>query len=158
MADTDAIAPHADGCVITLKVVPRASRTAIWRGADGSIVVRLTAPPVDGAANEALVRALADRFRIAKSAVRIAAGATGRRKRVVLAGVSPEDAAAILLVGRQAAARRSLPIVSIQRHVVEEGSAPSIVGWRSRGRAPVPPPRRRNGIRPLDGNPNQAAR
>ncbi len=100
MADTDAIAPHADGCVITLKVVPRASRTAIERSADGSIVVRLTAPPVDGAANEALVRALADRFRIAKSAVRIAAGATGRRKRVVLAGVSPEDAAAILLVGR----------------------------------------------------------
>lgn len=88
-----AIAAHAEGCVVALTVVPRSGRTAIEQGEDGSIRVRVAAPPVDGAANAALVRALADRLRIPKGSVRIVSGAGSRRKRVVLAGVSPELAA-----------------------------------------------------------------
>jgi uncharacterized protein YggU (UPF0235/DUF167 family) len=51
----------------------------------GTLLVRVTAPPVAGAANEALVRLVAKELGVKRSAVSIAAGATGRRKRVEVA-------------------------------------------------------------------------
>ena len=50
-------------------------------------MVRLTAPPVEGAANEALVRFLGRGLGVAPSAVRIAAGTSGRSKRVAVSGI-----------------------------------------------------------------------
>ncbi len=74
-----------------MRVQPRASRDALAGERAGALVVRLTAPPVEGAANEALARFLGKALGVPPSAVRIVAGATGRNKVVTVAGL---DAAA----------------------------------------------------------------
>ena len=74
--------------VFTVRVVPRASRDAIEGEYQGALKVRLTAPPVEDRANDALVRLLAERLKVPRSAVRIVAGEKSRMKRVEIAGVS----------------------------------------------------------------------
>ena len=76
------------GVSLLVQVHPRASREGLHGVRQGALVVRLTAPPVDGAANQALTRFLARLFRVAPSAVEIAAGTAARRKRVVLHGIA----------------------------------------------------------------------
>lgn len=71
---------------------PRASRTELAGRHGDSLKVRVAAPPVDGAANEALVRFLADRLEVSRSAVRLEAGATGRTKVLAVAGIGLEAA------------------------------------------------------------------
>lgn len=61
--------------------------------------IRLAAPPVDNAANEALVALIAERLHIARRNVRIVTGASSRRKMVEIDGVSAEQASAALLAG-----------------------------------------------------------
>jgi uncharacterized protein (TIGR00251 family) len=73
-------------------VQPRASRTEIAGRHGDALKVRLAAPPVDGAANEALVRFLADRLGVSPSAVQIESGAGGRAKVIVVQGIGREDA------------------------------------------------------------------
>ena len=63
---------------------------------DGCVKVRLAAPPVDGAANAALVEFVADALSVAKSRVRIVSGQTSRRKVVEVDGVTAEQLAAAL--------------------------------------------------------------
>jgi uncharacterized protein YggU (UPF0235/DUF167 family) len=65
-------------------VVPRASVLAFGPVTAGRVKIRLPAPPVDGAANEALVRALADELGLSRRQVVILTGAAGRRKTVAL--------------------------------------------------------------------------
>jgi len=78
----------ADGVVfLSVRVQPRASRSSIGGAREGALVVRLTAPPVDGAANAALLRLLGQAFAVAPSSVRILGGATARTKRVSIAGI-----------------------------------------------------------------------
>jgi uncharacterized protein len=81
------------GVRIALHVQPRASRTEMVGLHGDAIRVRLAAPPVDGAANEALVRYLAERLGVARKAVRLVSGSSGRRKAVEVHGVEPEEAA-----------------------------------------------------------------
>jgi uncharacterized protein (TIGR00251 family) len=66
-----------------------------------AVKVRLAAPPVDGAANEELVRFVAERLGVPRAAVRIAAGATSRRKMVEVDGVGSDALRAALLEGTQ---------------------------------------------------------
>lgn len=85
------VRPLADGIELAIRVTPRAARTvatAVETDAQGQawLAVRLAAPPVDGAANGALVRFLAEALEVAPSACRLVAGATGRRKRVRIEG------------------------------------------------------------------------
>jgi len=82
---------------LTLHVQPRARRTEVAGLHGDAIRVRLAAPPVDGAANDELVRFLAERFGVARRAVRIVAGATARRKVVEIDGVAADDAMRVLL-------------------------------------------------------------
>ena len=78
-----------DGCVVfAVRVTPRASRDAIEGEHAGALRIRLTAPPVEGRANEALRRLLAERLNVPMSAIRIVAGETSRTKRVSITGVS----------------------------------------------------------------------
>jgi uncharacterized protein YggU (UPF0235/DUF167 family) len=63
------------------------------------VKIRLAAPPVDGAANEELVRFVAERVGVARAAVRVAAGAASRRKVVEVEGVSTEEVRRALLGG-----------------------------------------------------------
>ena len=70
-----------------MRVQPRASRTELAGRHGDALKVRLAAPPVDGAANEALARFLAERLDVSRSAVRLAAGATGRTKVLDVTGI-----------------------------------------------------------------------
>jgi hypothetical protein len=80
-------------------VQPRASSTAVAGRHGDALKIRLAAPPVDGAANDALIRFLADRLGVARSAVTIAHGQSGRRKTVLVAGLGTAEATARLEVG-----------------------------------------------------------
>ena len=71
-----------------VRLVPRASRDEITGVLDGVLRVRLHAPPVDGAANDALVAFLADRLDVPRRGVRIVTGATSRTKLIEVEGVS----------------------------------------------------------------------
>jgi uncharacterized protein (TIGR00251 family) len=75
------------GMTLRVRVQPRASRDGLSGEREGALVVRLTAPPVEGAANEALVRLLAKTLGVAPSAVRVLSGATGRNKVVSVEGL-----------------------------------------------------------------------
>ena len=81
---------------ITVYVQPRASKTEVAGMHGDALKIRLTAPPVDNAANEALIDFIAAKLGIPKSSVRVAAGATGRRKIVEIAGVTPAAVTAAL--------------------------------------------------------------
>ena len=76
------------GASLRVRVVPRASRDEVGGERAGALVVRLTAPPVEGAANVALARVLARRLGVPPSSVAIVRGATGRDKRLVVSGLS----------------------------------------------------------------------
>lgn len=80
----------AGGVRVTVRVQPRASRNEIAGVHGDALKVRLTAPPVKGAANEALVNFLATTFGIATRAITIVAGASSRTKIVELAGVTED--------------------------------------------------------------------
>jgi uncharacterized protein (TIGR00251 family) len=80
-------------------VQPRASHTTIVGLRDKCLHIRLTSPPVDNAANEALVRLLAARLGIARRNVRVIAGARSRHKVVEIDDVPAEVALSRLLAG-----------------------------------------------------------
>lgn len=86
----------AAGVTLRVRVQPRASKDALAGEREGALVVRLKAPPVDGAANEALARFLGRALDVAPSAVRILTGASGRNKLVTVAGVDLATARARL--------------------------------------------------------------
>jgi uncharacterized protein (TIGR00251 family) len=75
---------------LDLRVIPRAPRSSIDGLRDGRVVVRVTAPPVDDAANDAVVALLADELDVPRRAVRVVAGATSRNKTVTIEGVGEE--------------------------------------------------------------------
>ncbi|PWR21741.1 DUF167 domain-containing protein [Zavarzinia compransoris] len=83
------------GVLLAVRLSPRASRNAVEgvvAGADGraALSIKLNAPPVDGAANEALVRFVAAGLGIGKSAVAIKSGHTARQKLLHIAGAAPD--------------------------------------------------------------------
>jgi uncharacterized protein (TIGR00251 family) len=80
------------GVTFAVRVMPRASRDAIEGEHDGALKIRLTAPPVEDRANDALRRLLAERLNVPVSAVRIVAGEKSRTKRVLIAGVTRAQA------------------------------------------------------------------
>ena len=85
------------GAAITVKVTPRAKKTGITGFMDdGTIKIKVAAPPVDGAANKALVEFLADVLGLPKNQVDIVAGETSERKLISLVGISPDHVDAIL--------------------------------------------------------------
>jgi len=98
------VIPMPGGVRLRLHVQPRASRTEVAGRHGDALKIRLAAPPVDGAANEALSRFLAERLGVPRSAIRIAAGSAARAKLVTVEGVAPEEAERRLL--GEALARR----------------------------------------------------
>jgi uncharacterized protein (TIGR00251 family) len=80
-----------------VRVQPRASRDAVDGEWQGALKVRLTAPPVEGEANEALSEFLAGLLKIPKSAVRILSGERSRTKRLELRGVSARQVHDLLI-------------------------------------------------------------
>lgn len=72
---------------IPVKVTPRSSRNEMSLQADGSYKIKLTAAPVDGAANEALIRFLSKELDVPKSAVRIVRGERSKNKIIEIGAV-----------------------------------------------------------------------
>ncbi|MBX7061611.1 MAG: DUF167 domain-containing protein [Pyrinomonadaceae bacterium] len=80
----------ADGVEFSVRVVPRASKSEIIGVIDGTVKVRLKAPPVDGAANGELIKLFAGKLGVAKSDVEIVSGLTSKTKRLRVSGVTVE--------------------------------------------------------------------
>jgi uncharacterized protein len=72
--------------IFKVRVVPRASRSQLVGEHDGALRVRIAAPPVDGAANDELVRLLARAFGVPRSAIDITGGHAAKLKTVCVAG------------------------------------------------------------------------
>jgi uncharacterized protein (TIGR00251 family) len=79
------------GVRVNIRLQPKASKPGIVGIHGDALKVRVSAPPVDGAANDALVELLAATFKIPRSAVTIVAGLSSRSKVVELAGVAESD-------------------------------------------------------------------
>lgn len=85
------------GTRFRVRVQPRASATELAGAWQQALRVRLAAPPVDGEANDALIRFLARRLDVPRSAIRLVAGHTGRTKTVQVDGLVPAAVAARLI-------------------------------------------------------------
>ncbi|HEY8279552.1 MAG TPA: DUF167 domain-containing protein [Bdellovibrionota bacterium] len=83
---------HAEGTLIQIHTQPKASRTAIVGRHGDALKVAVQAPPVDGAANEALQEFLSEVFGLARSKVRLRQGASSRKKTFQLIGLTLEQA------------------------------------------------------------------
>ncbi|MCC7359142.1 MAG: DUF167 domain-containing protein [Anaerolineales bacterium] len=84
------------GAAITVKVSPRAKKTEVAGVMDdGTLKIRLAAPPVDGAANQELIRFLAQALRLSPLQIDIIAGATAERKLISLVGINPREVDAV---------------------------------------------------------------
>jgi uncharacterized protein (TIGR00251 family) len=79
-----------DGAILTVHIQPKASTTECVGIHGDAIKIRVAAPPVDGAANDELIRFLARRLSLPSTSVQIHSGAGGRHKRVLVKGVSVE--------------------------------------------------------------------
>ena len=82
---------EANAITFTVRVIPRSSRSEVVGEMDGAVKVRLTSPPVDGAANAELIKLLAKKLGVARSAVEIVSGAAARTKQMRVTGVSAEE-------------------------------------------------------------------
>ena len=83
---------NASGLTLRVRVRPRAAKDGLAGEREGALVVRLAAPPVEGAANEALARFLGKALGIAPSAVRVVRGAAARDKVVSVTGLDAATA------------------------------------------------------------------
>jgi uncharacterized protein len=86
----------AGGVMFVVRVTPRASHDAVEGEYQGALKVRVTAPPVDDRANDAVRRLLAERLKVPLSAVKILAGEKSRNKRVQISGISRQQVLELL--------------------------------------------------------------
>ena len=84
--------------LFSVQVVPRASRSEIVGEHNGSLRVRLAAPPVDGAANDELKRVLAKTFKVQRNSIQLVSGQRSRTKLIRIVGV---DSQALKLFGER---------------------------------------------------------
>ena len=80
---------------LNVRVIPRARKTECAGFRDDVLVVRIAAPPVEGAANAALVEFFSSALHVPRRAVRIMSGDRGRQKRVAIDGVTSEQIRAL---------------------------------------------------------------
>jgi len=86
-----------NGVELCIKVIPRASKSGVQGLHGDALKIRLHAPPVDGKANEALIRFLAKTLDVPRARIEIRSGQTSRRKTIRIAGITAEEAEAELL-------------------------------------------------------------
>ena len=81
------------GACFWVKVAPRSSIDKIDGTVQGDLKVRICAPPVEGAANKALVRLMAKALRVPKTSLKVVSGEKARRKRLMVQGLEPVEIA-----------------------------------------------------------------
>jgi len=80
-----------DGVVLKVQVQPRASRDEVVGPHGEALKIRITVPPVAGAANKHLLKFLAKKLQVARSQMSIASGATSRAKSIAIEGISADE-------------------------------------------------------------------
>src|SRR5262245_57259191 len=85
-----------DAITFAVRVQPRASKSGVAGELDGALKIRLAAPPVDGEANEELVRLLAKLFGAPRQRIAILSGQTSKNKIVRVSGISVEKVEKVL--------------------------------------------------------------
>jgi uncharacterized protein (TIGR00251 family) len=90
------IEPAPDGIILPVRVVPRAGRSGIDGIRQGAFLVRLNAPPVEGAANDELIDVIARTLHVPRRNVTIVSGGRSRNKRVHVSGIDLPSASARL--------------------------------------------------------------
>ncbi len=86
----------AEGVIFGLQVVPRSSQSKVVGCQGDALKIKITAPPVEGKANEESIRFLASLLGVRKDQVHIVGGLKAKRKTVAVTGLSPEDVEAAL--------------------------------------------------------------
>jgi len=86
------ISATPDGILLKVRVVPRAARAGIAGTRDGALLVRLNAPPVDGAANAELIDLLSKTLAVAKRDIIIVSGTASKQKQVRISGITVDRA------------------------------------------------------------------
>jgi len=84
------------GVEIDVRVIPRAGKSAIAGERDGRMLIRVAAPPVEGAANDAIIELLAKLLDCPRRAVRIVSGEKSRSKRLAVDGVTADEVRRLL--------------------------------------------------------------
>lgn len=79
---------QVDGVLLSVKLQPRASRNEIGEAMGDELKIKVTAPPVDSAANEALIRLLAEKLHCSKGKVELIRGQTARHKTIKIHGMA----------------------------------------------------------------------
>jgi hypothetical protein len=87
------IEPAPDGIVLSVRVIPRAAKPGLAGTRAGSLLVRVTAPPIEGAANAEVIEVIAGALGVPRRRVSIVSGARSRQKRVHVAGLDVGAAA-----------------------------------------------------------------
>ena len=82
---------QADGVLLSVKLQPRASANEIGDALGSELRIKVTAPPVDAAANQALIKLLAQRLDCPRNRVELVRGHTSRHKTIKLYGLTVED-------------------------------------------------------------------
>jgi uncharacterized protein (TIGR00251 family) len=82
----------ASGVSFAVRLQPKAKKTAILGELDGALKLAVTAPPIEGRANEACIRFIAELLNVARSSVTIAAGASSRNKVIRIEGLAAAQA------------------------------------------------------------------
>jgi uncharacterized protein (TIGR00251 family) len=82
---------------LRIRLTPRSGRNQIVRFAEGVLHVRVAAPPVDGAANTALLAFLAQEIGVRKSALSIVSGASSREKKIAIDGLTQAEMEALMI-------------------------------------------------------------
>ena len=96
-----------DGTIVNIRVIPRATKSAIAGTREDAVLVRLKAPPVDGAANAELIRLLADVLGVPQRNIQIVSGERSRGKRVRISGRTATEIERILSIPAEAARLRA---------------------------------------------------
>jgi len=86
----------AAGVEIEVRVIPRAGKSVVAGERDGRLLVRLSAPPLEGAANTALIELFAKLLDRPRRAVRIVSGEKSRSKRLAVDGITPDEVQRLL--------------------------------------------------------------
>jgi uncharacterized protein (TIGR00251 family) len=92
----------ADGCTLSVRVHPGARKNGVTGVHGNSAKIALTAPPIDGKANEALIAFLAEALRLPRARVSLVSGATSRSKILRITGKSAAEVATALSLARPA--------------------------------------------------------
>jgi uncharacterized protein len=85
-----------DGITFNIKVVPRSSRCEFAGIQEGVLRIKITAPPVEGLANEECIRFLSKKLGIAKSRIKIVAGLQAKKKVLFISGLNGKDLEALI--------------------------------------------------------------